>query len=119
VTASLAGYGGLPKAAIYGASKAALINACESLKFDCDRLNIKLQLVNPGFVATPLTAQNEFPMPFLIDHDEAARRTVDGFAGGSFEITYPRRFAAILKCVNLLPYPLYFWLVGKVTGGSK
>ena len=119
VTASIAGYGGLPKAAAYGASKAAMINACEALKFDCDSLGIKLQVVNPGFVATPLTGKNDFPMPFLISEAEAAKRTVDGFARSSFEITYPKRLAYILKFVNLLPYPLYFWLVGKTTGSRK
>ncbi|MGL4239944.1 MAG: SDR family NAD(P)-dependent oxidoreductase, partial [Beijerinckiaceae bacterium] len=55
VNASIAGYGGLPKSAAYGATKAALINMCEALKFDCDNLGLVLQLVNPGFVETPLT----------------------------------------------------------------
>ncbi len=119
VNASVAGYGGLPKSAAYGATKAALINACESLKFDCDPLGIKLQLVNPGFVSTPLTAKNDFPMPFMVTETEAARRTVDGFASNSFEITYPRRLAWILKIINLLPYPAYLWLVGRATGVKK
>ncbi len=116
VTASVAGYGGLPKSAAYGATKAAMINACEALKFDCDALGIKLQLVNPGFVATPLTGKNDFPMPFIISETEAAKRTVDGFGRDRFEIIYPRRLAFILKFLNLLPYPLYFALVGKFTG---
>ncbi|KQU50984.1 oxidoreductase [Bosea sp. Leaf344] len=119
VNASTAGYGGLPKAAAYGASKAAAIHLCEALKFDCDRLGIKLQLVNPGFIDTPLTRKNDFPMPFLMTMEEAARRTVDGFAGGGFEIVFPRRLAWIIKTVNLLPYPLYFWLVAKATGWDK
>jgi NAD(P)-dependent dehydrogenase (short-subunit alcohol dehydrogenase family) len=116
VNASVAGYGGLPKSAAYGATKAALINACESLKFDCDQIGIKLQLVNPGFIATPLTDKNDFPMPFLIADTDFAKRVVDGFATKSFELTYPRRLAYILKFLNLLPYPIYFWLVGKTTG---
>ncbi|MBY0613670.1 MAG: SDR family NAD(P)-dependent oxidoreductase [Beijerinckiaceae bacterium] len=119
VTASVAGYGGLPKAAAYGASKAAVINACEALKFDCDALGIKLQLVNPGFVATPLTAKNDFPMPFLVTEEDAAKRTVDGFAEDRFEIHYPRRLSWLMKVVNLLPYPLYFWMVGRTTGTRK
>ena len=116
VTASVAGYGGLPKAAAYGASKAAVINACEALKFDCDVLGIKMQVVNPGFVATPLTSKNDFPMPFLIAEAEAAKRTVDGFAEDRFEIHYPRRLSWLMKFINLLPYPLYFWVVGRTTG---
>jgi NAD(P)-dependent dehydrogenase (short-subunit alcohol dehydrogenase family) len=115
VNASVAGYGGLPKSAAYGGTKAALINMCEALKFDCDPLGIRLQLVNPGFVETPLTDQNDFPMPFLMAGDIAAKRCVDGFEAGGFEINFPRRLAYILKFINLLPYPLYFWLVGKTT----
>ncbi len=117
VTASVAGYGGLPKAAAYGATKAALINACESLKFDCDEIGIKLQLVNPGFVKTPLTDQNDFPMPFLISETEAAQSIVNGFASDKFEISFPWQLAAILKFLNLLPYPIYLWIVAKMTKG--
>lgn len=119
VNASTAGYGGLPRAAAYGASKAAAIHMCQALKFDCDRLGIRLQVVNPGFIDTPLTRKNDFPMPFLMPMDEAARRTVDGFERGGFEITYPRRLSWIIKAVNLLPYPAYFWLVARATGWDK
>jgi short-subunit dehydrogenase len=119
VNASIAGYGGLPKSAAYGATKAAMINMCEALKFDCDNLGLTLQLVNPGFVETPLTGKNDFPMPFLMKNEDAARRVCDGFATGGFEITFPRRFAYLLKAVNLLPYPLYFAVVGKLTGWRK
>lgn len=119
VNASIAGYGGLPKSAAYGATKAAMINMCEALKFDCDNLGLTLQLVNPGFVETPLTDQNDFPMPFLMKNEDAARRVCDGFANGGFEITFPRRFAYLLKAVNLLPYPLYFAVVGWLTGWRK
>jgi NAD(P)-dependent dehydrogenase (short-subunit alcohol dehydrogenase family) len=116
VTASVAGYGGLPRAAAYGATKAAAIHLCEALKFDCDRLGIKLQLVNPGFVKTPLTDKNDFPMPFIIPEEEAARRTVAGFAANKFEIAYPRRLSWLLKLINLLPYGIYFRLIGRATG---
>ncbi len=119
VNASIAGYGGLPRAAAYGATKAAMIHMCEALRFDCEALGLVMQVVNPGFVETPLTAKNDFPMPFIIKGDAAARRVVDGFARGGFEITFPRRFAYILKAINLLPYPLYFWLVGKTTGAAN
>jgi NAD(P)-dependent dehydrogenase (short-subunit alcohol dehydrogenase family) len=116
VNASVAGYGGLPRAAAYGATKAAMIHMCEALKFDCDRLGLVIQVVNPGFVETPLTAKNDFPMPFLMKNDEAARRVCNGFERGGFEITFPRRFAYLLKAINLLPYGLYFRLVGGMTG---
>jgi NAD(P)-dependent dehydrogenase (short-subunit alcohol dehydrogenase family) len=119
VNASIAGYGGLPRAAAYGATKAAMIHMCEALRFDCDKLGLIMQVINPGFVETPLTGKNDFPMPFLMKNDEAARRVVDGFAKGGFEITFPRRFAYLLKAVNLLPYPLYFALVSRITGATK
>lgn len=115
VVASLAGYGGLPTAAAYGATKAALINLCEALKLDCDALGIKLQLVNPGFVATPLTERNEFPMPFLMPVDRAVDRFVAGLASSRFEIAFPRRFAFLMKLLRLLPYRLYFRIVRGIT----
>lgn len=116
VNASVAGYGGLPQAIAYSSSKAALIAMCEALKFDLDRLGITIQLVCPGFVKTPLTDKNEFPMPFLISVEEAGQRILDGFQNGSFEIAFPKRMAWMLKFINMLPYSWYFWLVGKTTG---
>ncbi len=111
VVASVAGYRGLPRASGYGASKAALINLCESLYLDGKALGIKVQVICPGFVKTPLTDKNEFPMPFLISSEEAAQRIVKGLAGKDFEIHFPKRFTFILKMLRLLPYPLYFWLL--------
>ena len=119
VNASVAGYRGLPKAAAYGASKAAAIHLCEALKFDCDNLGITMQVVNPGFIDTPLTRKNDFPMPFLMSMDDAARRVVDGFERGRFEIIFPRRLAFILKVMRLLPYAWYFPLVARQTGWNK
>jgi NADP-dependent 3-hydroxy acid dehydrogenase YdfG len=119
VNASIAGYRGLPRAAAYGSSKAAAIHLCEALRFDCDQIGINLQLVNPGFIETPLTAKNDFPMPFLMAMDEAGRRICDGFARGGFEVIFPRRLALILKLMRILPYAIYFPLVGWATGWSK
>jgi NADP-dependent 3-hydroxy acid dehydrogenase YdfG len=119
VNASIAGYRGLPRAAAYGASKAAAIHLCEALRFDCEQIGINLQLVNPGFIETPLTAKNDFPMPFLMSMEEAGRRICDGFARGGFEIIFPRRLAFILKLTRILPYRLYFPLVARATGWSK
>jgi NAD(P)-dependent dehydrogenase (short-subunit alcohol dehydrogenase family) len=113
VNASLAGYGGLPGPPAYGASKAAAIHLTESLKFLTDRWGLTLQLVTPGFVRTPLTADAKLPMPFLMECDEACRRICDGFERGGFEISFPRRMSWLAKSVNLLPYPLYFALLSR------
>ena len=111
--ASVAGYLGLPKSAAYGPTKAALINLAESLNAELKPRGVAVSVVNPGFVATPLTAQNDFPMPFLMTPDEAARRTIAGLAAGRFEVAYPRRFVAILKTLRLLPYPLFFKIISR------
>lgn len=116
VVSSVAGYSGLPAAGAYGASKAALINMAEALKFDTDRMGIHLQLVSPGFVETPLTAKNAFEMPFLVPIDRAVERMVKGLASRRFEIAFPTPFVLILKALRLLPYRLYFAVVGRNTG---
>lgn len=116
VVGSVAGYRGLPNAIVYGATKSALINFCETLYLDLRPKGIDVFLVSPGFVDTPLTAQNRFSMPALISADEAARRIVAGFAKGCFEIHFPKRFTLGLKLLELLPYRLYFALVRRLTG---
>jgi NAD(P)-dependent dehydrogenase (short-subunit alcohol dehydrogenase family) len=115
IVSSVAGYRGLPRAIAYSATKAALIAMAESLKFDLDRAGVMINLVNPGFVKTPLTDRNDFPMPFLMPVEAAAKRIADGLARGRFEIAFPRRFAAILKLMRILPYALYFPVVGRTT----
>jgi NAD(P)-dependent dehydrogenase (short-subunit alcohol dehydrogenase family) len=115
VVSSVAGYRGLPRAAAYGATKAALINMCESLKFDLDRAGVKLQLVDPGFVETPLTARNDFKMPFLMKSDLAAKRFYAGLLSSRFEITFPKRFTWQLKLMRCLPYAAYFAIVRRTT----
>jgi len=118
VNASLAGYGGMPRSIAYSASKAALIVMCEALKFDLDKRGLTLQIVNPGFVKTPLTDNNDFPMPFLIELDDASRRICDGFESGGFEIAFPRGLVWPLKLINLMPYWLYFPLMRWITKGA-
>ena len=113
--ASVSGYRGLPKAAAYGPTKAALISLAESLKPELALKGIAVSIINPGFVETPMTSKNDFPMPFLMKPEDAARRTIAGLAKGKFEIAYPTRFVAILKFMRILPYSLYFWLVTKTT----
>lgn len=116
IVSSVTGYGGLPRTAAYGPTKAALINLAESLKFDLDRAGVRISVVCPGFVATPATAGNPFPMPFLMQADMAAQRILHGIQKGMFEITFPRRFTWLLKFLNMLPYPAYFRLVKRLTG---
>jgi NAD(P)-dependent dehydrogenase (short-subunit alcohol dehydrogenase family) len=111
--ASVAGYMGLPKAAAYGPTKAALINLGESLYPEMRARGVAISVINPGFVETPLTAQNDFEMPFLMKPEDAARRSIEGLAAGRFEIAYPRRFVAILKTLRLLPYSLFFRLIAR------
>ena len=111
--ASVSGYRGLPKAAAYGPTKAALINLAESLKPELGALGITVSVVNPGFVETPMTSKNDFPMPFLMKPEDAARRTIEGLAKGRFEVAYPTRFVAILKTARILPYAVFFWLINR------
>lgn len=116
IVASVAGYSGLPKALVYGPSKAALINLCESLYFDLHPKNLAVYLINPGFVATRLTEKNDFKMPALIDTQTAARAIVSGLEAGQFHIHFPKRFTNFLRLARLLPYRSYFYLLHKVTG---
>lgn len=116
IVSSSAGFSGLPRALIYGPTKAALINLAESLYLDLHSRGIAVYLINPGFVETPLTAGNAFPMPALISAASAAGELVQGIEAGQFHIHFPRRFTNWLRLARLLPYPLYFWLVHKVTG---
>jgi short-subunit dehydrogenase len=115
VIASLAGYRGLPYASSYGASKAAVINLCESLRVELEDSNVDLRLINPGFVKTPLTDKNQFQMPSLISPEQAAAEIVKGLKGRGFEIRFPKLFAATLALLRHLPYKLYFPLVKRVT----
>lgn len=115
--ASVAGYGGLPRALAYGPGKAALINFAECLHLDLAHDNIGVWLINPGFVATRLTEKNDFAMPALMDSQQAAAAVIDGFRQGDFEIHFPKRFTRVMKLLALLPYRWYFPLVRRFTGG--
>lgn len=115
--ASVAGYRGLPKALAYGPGKAGLIHFAECLYLDLEPANVGVRVINPGFVATQLTAKNDFSMPALLTPQQAASAVVEGFATGAFEIHFPKRFTCVLKLLRLLPYPWYFFLVRRLTGG--
>lgn len=110
VVASVAGYRGLPYAAAYCASKSALISLCESLQPELAAAGIGLHLVDPGFVRTPLTAKNRFPMPFLMEVEDAAARLIAGLEQGRFEITFPKRFTWLVKSLRFLPFGIFLRL---------
>lgn len=108
IVSSVAGYSGLPRAAAYGSTKAALTNLAESMKHELDVAGIDITVVNPGFVKTPLTDLNEFPMPFIMELEDAALAMYKGLATRKFEVTFPKRFTWIMKLLRILPYPIYF-----------
>jgi NAD(P)-dependent dehydrogenase (short-subunit alcohol dehydrogenase family) len=116
IVASVAGYGGLPNSLAYGASKAGAINLAQSLWLELRAAGIGVSVINPGFVATPLTASNTFPMPFLISTEQAVQQILRGLARGEFEIHFPKAFSRLLKLINLLPHRWYFAVVRRITG---
>ncbi len=116
LVASVAGYRGLPNALAYGPTKAALINLAETLYLDLAASGVGVSVINPGFVETPLTAQNHFHMPALITPHQAAEEIVRGWERGRFEIHFPRRFTLALKLLQPLAHALYFRAVRRATG---
>ncbi len=111
--ASVAGYRGIPRAVTYAPTKAALISMAEALRTDAAQHGIKVQIINPGFVRTPMTDTNDFPMPFLMEPEDASRRIIAGLQSDRFEIVFPTRLAVIMKLLRMLPYRLYFWLMAR------
>ncbi|MBX7144848.1 MAG: SDR family NAD(P)-dependent oxidoreductase [Oligoflexia bacterium] len=109
--ASLAGYRGLPRAAAYGASKSAMIHFMESARFHLERQGIRVTIINPGFVKTPLTDKNDFFMPFLISAERAARYICDGLERERDKISFPPIFATLLEIGRMLPACLYNLIV--------
>ncbi|MEY4447350.1 MAG: hypothetical protein RLZZ433_365 [Pseudomonadota bacterium] len=116
LVSSVAGWRGLPNGLAYGPTKAAVTHLAETLYMDLQDKGIGVSLINPGFVATPLTAQNNFQMPALISPEQAASDMLAGWAEGLFDIHFPKRFTLWLKLMRLLPYRLYFALVRRFTG---
>ena len=116
LVSSVAGFRGLPQSLAYGPTKAALINLAETLYLDLQPHGLGVSVVNPGFVETPLTAQNNFHMPALISPTQAAQAMLQGWAKGEFEIHFPKRFTCWMKLLRLLPYRLYFAVVRRTTG---
>lgn len=116
LVASVAGFRGLPQSLAYGPTKAALIHLAETLYLDLSPLGLGVSVINPGFVETPLTAQNQFRMPALIRPEQAAKEILRGWRHGDFEIHFPKRFTGWLKALRHLPYGAYFAAVRRSTG---
>ena len=116
LVSSVAGYRGLPQSLAYGPTKAALIHLAETLHLDLEPLGVGVSVINPGFVETPLTAQNDFRMPALITPEQAAVEIVRGWERGDFEIHFPKRFTLWMKALRHLGYGAYFAAVRRSTG---
>jgi len=115
IVSSIAGYRGLPNSSGYGPSKAALTNFSESIYFDFKKFGVRVSVVSPGFIKTPLTDKNEFPMPFLKTPEYAADKIYNGLVkGNAFEIHFPKGLTLTLKFLRILPYKLYLFLVDKL-----
>lgn len=114
MVASVAGYRGLPRSAAYGPTKAALINLAETLACELPTRGLAVSVINPGFVDTPMTSVNKFPMPFKISAAAAADHIIRGLGKQKFEIAFPWQLVSVLKLARLLPYPLFFWFVRNV-----
>ena len=119
IVSSATAFGGMPTASAYGASKAALVNMAECYRLELHRHGVLVQAITPGFVETPAQDDNEFPKPFMISADKAARRIVAGLTTQRFEITFPRRFTWVLKAIYALPRGWHINLVRKQTGWNK
>ena len=114
IISSVAGYRGLPAAGAYCASKSALTSFTESLHFEMKRKNVKITLISPGFIKTPMTDQNDFPMPMIKSPEFAAEQIYLGLIKKKgFEIHFPKAFTFIMKILRILPNNIYFKIVEK------
>ena len=120
IVSSIAGYRGLPNSTGYGPSKSALNNLTESLYFDFKKYGVRISLISPGFIKTPMTDKNDFKMPFLKTSEYAADKIYDGLVNTNvFEIHFPKQLTLTLKFLKILPNWLYLKLVGKLTKYQK
>ena len=116
IVSSIAGYRGLPNSSGYGPSKAALSNLAESLYFDFKKFDVRVSLISPGFIKTPLTDKNDFHMPFIKSPEFAAEKIYHGLIkSNSFEITFPKQLTLLFKIFRFLPNKFYLFLLGKLT----
>lgn len=105
--ASVAGYRGMAKSEAYGATKAGQINLLEALRGQVARKGVHVTTICPGFVRTEMTQGNDFPMPFIVEADEAARAVCDGLERERNEIVFPKRMAVVMKAARLVPVSLW------------
>ncbi|MEC9369362.1 MAG: SDR family NAD(P)-dependent oxidoreductase [Pseudomonadota bacterium] len=119
IIASVAGYRGLPKSMAYGPTKAALINFAEGLRAELEPLGIRVTVINPGFVDTPMTEHNDFPMPLLVPVEKAARTILKGLVAGKYEIVFPQPFAFVMKLLRRMPNALFFFIVRNIVMRNK
>ena len=120
IMSSVAGYRGLPNSSGYGPSKAALINLAESLYFDFKRYGVRVSLISPGFIKTPLTDKNKFKMPFIKSSQFAAEKIYNALVkGNSFEVTFPKELTILMKIFKILPNKIYLYLIRKTTKFQK
>ena len=120
IVSSIAGYRGLPNSTGYGPSKSALNNLAESLYFDFKRHGVRVSLISPGFIKTPMTDKNDFKMPFLKSPEFAAEKIYNGLVNSkSFEIDFPKQLTITLKLLKILPIKLYFKIVERMTKYQK
>jgi len=114
IVSSVAGYRGLPAASGYCASKSALTSLAESLYFEFKRHNVRVSLISPGFIKTPMTDKNKFPMPMIKSAEFAAEKMFIGITKKNvFEIHFPIAFTIIMKLLKIMPNWLYFLLLKK------
>lgn len=113
ITGSVASFRGLPRCAYYGPTKAALLSLAETLRNELKPFGVKVQVINPGFVNTPMTRKFELKKPFLMETDRAADIILQGLQSRRFEIAFPWQMVSLLKLWRALPYDLFFWLVRK------
>lgn len=114
IVASLTSRFGLPRAGVYGATKAALVNLAQALRAECGERGVTVQVINPGFVRTPLTDRNDFAMPFLVPVGRAAQIIADGLAGDRFEIAFPWQMSLATRLLAMLPHRLAFALTRRM-----
>ncbi|MBM2323003.1 MULTISPECIES: SDR family NAD(P)-dependent oxidoreductase [Marivita] len=110
LTGSLSGFRGLPGAAAYTSSKAGVMTLAESLYADLHKTNVRVQLVNPGFVKTRLTDKNDFNMPFIMEPEDAAREFFEHMNTDAFKRSFPTLFSWVFRGSQFLPDWLYYRL---------
>lgn len=118
---SISAWFGWPTTAAYGASKAAINVMAQALKYDLDKINVRIQVANPGFVNTPLLQlqQTASMMPALMSPEDAASRMLRGITRGGFEIAFPKRLVWVLKLTSMMPQPVRHWIIARLTGWSS